>query len=72
MTQNERILRHMRDCGYISSMDAFVNYGVTRLSARISDLRRAGYKIRSDRRTFHNRYGDKVSFCLYWLEEELG
>lgn len=69
MTQNERVLRHMQDFGGISSMEAFQDYGVTRLSARISDLRRDGHKISAKRCTSRNRYGDKVSFCLYWLED---
>lgn len=72
MTQNERVLRHMQDYGGISSMEAFQDYGVTRLSARISDLRHEGHKISAKRYTSRNRYGDKVSFCLYWLEEEFG
>lgn len=72
MTQNEKVLRHMQDYGGISSMEAFQDYGITRLSARISDLRHAGHIISAKRQTSRNRYGDKVSFCLYWLEEELG
>ena len=64
MTQNERVLRHMQDFGGISSMEAFQDYGVTRLSARISDLRKDGHKISAKRCTSWNRYGDKVSFCL--------
>lgn len=69
MTQNEKILKHMEDYGGITSLEAIYEYGCTRLSARISDLRRAGHSIRSERRTSRNRYGDKVSFCLYWLED---
>lgn len=69
MTQNERVLRHMRDFGGITSMEAIKEYGCTRLSARISDLRHMGHKISAKRFTSRNRYGEKVSFCLYWLEE---
>lgn len=69
MTQNDKILRHIKEYGAISSMEAFTEYGCTRLSARISDLRHQGHNIHAERRTSRNRYGEKVSFCLYWLED---
>ena len=39
MTQNERILRHLRDNGSITPLDALSEYGIMRLASRISDLR---------------------------------
>lgn len=65
MTQNEKVLRHMQDFGSITSMDAFTEYGCTRLSARIKDLRDAGISINATRETRVNRYGEKVSFARY-------
>lgn len=65
MTQNERILRHMQDFGSITSMEAFTEYGCTRLSARIKDLRDAGIPVQASRETRTNRYGEKVSFARY-------
>lgn len=65
MTQNERILRHMQDFGSITSMEAFTEYGCTRLSARIKDLRDAGIPMAASRETRTNRYGEKVSFARY-------
>ena len=41
MTQNERILRHLQDGGTLTQAEAFLEYGVGRLSSRICDLRRA-------------------------------
>lgn len=67
MTQNERILRHMRDYGGITSREAFMEYGCTRLSARIKDLREAGHSIHATRETSLNRYGEHVSFARYTL-----
>lgn len=69
MTQNEKILRHLRDYGSITSMEAFTEYGCTRLSARIKDLRDAGHPIKSSRETAQNRYGDKVSFARYTMNQ---
>lgn len=68
MTQNERILRHMRDHGGITSMEAYQEYGCTRLSARIKDLRDEGFNIKSIRETRKNRYDEKVSFSRYTLQ----
>lgn len=48
MTQCERILRHMTDYGSITSLEAVNEYGILRLAARISDLRRQGHPIESE------------------------
>lgn len=68
MTQNERILRHLQDGGTLTQAEAFLEYGVGRLSSRICELRRAGYPIRREFVTRKNRYGEHTSFCKYWLE----
>lgn len=47
MTQSEKILAYMTEIGGISSMDAFKKFSITRLSARIKDLRDKGYQIDS-------------------------
>lgn len=47
MTQNEKVLKYMREHGSISSMEAFGTLHITRLSARIFDLRKSGYNIGS-------------------------
>ena len=67
MTQNEKILRHLQDFGSITTMEAFPEYGCTRLSARIKDLRNDGHRIRTTFETAQNRYGDKVSYARYTL-----
>lgn len=70
MTQNERILRHLQDGGSLTQAEAFMEYGVGRLSSRICELRRAGYPIKREFITRKNRYGEPVSFCRYWLQDE--
>jgi len=45
MTQNEAVLEYMKDHGGITTWDAINVLHVTRLSARIADLRESGYKI---------------------------
>jgi hypothetical protein len=66
MSQCERILKHMEMFGSITTMEAFNELGVTRLSGRIHDLRQKGYDIESES---ENRYGDKVRYYKYFLKE---
>jgi hypothetical protein len=69
MTQRERVLRHIEDYGSISSLEAFREYGITRLSAIIWLLRHEDeLPIESIGETILNRYGDKVSFFHYYLK----
>lgn len=44
-SQNDRILRYMRANGSITTMEAFLELGVTRLSGRIYELKENGYSI---------------------------
>lgn len=43
--QCEAILSHLMQHGSITTWEAIQQYGITRLSGRIFDLRKAGYKI---------------------------
>lgn len=70
MTQTERVLRHLKDFGSITTLEAFREYGITRLSARIYDLKMQGYGIEAKKETARNRYGEKVSFNTYRLAAE--
>lgn len=69
MTQCERILRHLRDYGSITSLEAMQEYGIMRLAARVSDLKNAGMPIESETVTGENRYGERTSFARYSLAE---
>ena len=70
MTQCERILRHLREVGSITAAEAMDEYGIHRLAARISDLRRRGVKINKETAKSRNRYGEMTHFARYRLEEE--
>lgn len=67
-TQCDRILRHLKDYGVITSREAFNEYGIMRLAARINDLRRRGYLIGRRMQTGKNRYNESVSYAEYYLE----
>ena len=68
MTQKELIIQYMNDFGSITTIEAFSDLGITKLTTRISELRRDGYVIASKRIDKKNRYGKNVKFNRYWLE----
>ena len=72
MTQNEKVLNHLQNRGSITSMEAYDSYGITRLSARIKNLRDEGHNIASCWETAKNRDGVKVSYTRYVLAETKG
>lgn len=67
MIQTEKVMRHMRDFGEITSLEAMQEYGIMRLASRISDLKKAGVKINKRMVKAKNRYGEPVSFAAYSL-----
>lgn len=69
MTQREAILKVLKSGDTISSMEAFAEFGITRLSAIIFDLRKRGYDITSTDEKTTNRFGGTVVFSRYKLEE---
>lgn len=50
ITQNEKVLKHLRNHGYITQVIAS-NYGIRRCAARINDLKKTGLDIKSVRKT---------------------
>lgn len=70
MSQCDRILRHLKDYGRITQVDAAAEYGCYRLSARVYDLKKRGVSVGKRMRTSKNRYGEKVSYAEYFLEDE--
>lgn len=65
MKQTERILKYIDEFGSISSMEAFADLGITRLSARIFDLEDMGIRFDRKQEAVINRYGDKVYYTRY-------
>lgn len=65
-----RIINYMKLHGGITSMDAFRDLGITRLSARIKELRDIGYDISTVEMQGTNRYGEAVRYGKYVLKGE--
>lgn len=70
VTQCDRILRHLKDYGSITPLEAMNEYGIMRLAARINDLRAQGIDIASEVKTGKNRYGEDTHFSVYRLKKE--
>lgn len=66
-TQAERIIDYMTEFGSISQFEAFRDLSVMRLASRISDLRKAGYPIKSEVEVVKNRYGENCYIKRYSL-----
>jgi len=67
-----RIIKYMRNHGGITSQDAFKDLGITRLSARIKELRDMGYDISTIMVDGKNRYGEDIRYGLYRLNQKVG
>ena len=71
MTQHTIIIDHMKNRGSITTIEAYEEYGITKLTTRISELRRAGMNIQSQTYSALNRYGKPVTYNRYWIEGDV-
>ena len=67
-TQCERVIRYIKDFGSITTLEAFVELGIVRLGARISELRKGGTIIIGKNETVKNRYGEPCRIKRYYLK----
>lgn len=66
MTQAEVVLAALHKAP-LTSMEAFVEFGITRLAARINELRKAGHHIETIHKTMTNRLGGRCTYAQYAL-----
>lgn len=69
-TQADRVLEYIQKFGSITTLQAYRDLGVTRLSARIFELRARGLEIDSTSITSKNRYGENCTYAKYYLRKE--
>ena len=70
MTQNEMVYDYLKKYGSITTYEAFTELFITRLSARIFDIKEQyNVKLKEEWITKKNRYGKTCSFKKYILEE---
>mgnify|MGYP001198536556 FL=1 len=65
-SQHERILKHLRR-KTLTRAQAMDELAIGNLTARISELRQAGYDIRDRWKAAANRYGDATKYKVYYL-----
>lgn len=68
-TQYDMILQYLKEHGSITQLDALREFGCMRLAARIAVLKKRGYRIESENEFSKNRYGDKIRYARYFLNE---
>lgn len=66
----QRILDHLLNFGTITTWEAIRDYGCTRISEYIRQLRADGYLIINVTEKGTNRYGEKTNWVRYTLERK--
>lgn len=67
-TQNDMVLEYIRNYGSITQLEAMADLGVSRLAARMSDLKAMGFDVHKTMATSYNRFGKKVSYSKYTID----
>ena len=65
----KRIISYMKEFDSITTYNAFIDLGCTRLSEYIRQIKEE-YKVADEWIYTINRYGEPVKYKRYWLEEE--
>ena len=69
-TQRFRVMRHLKDYGGITQIEALREYGIMRLASRSSELKKRGEPIYKVMRQGVNRYGETYRYAEYYLKAE--
>ena len=69
-SKTEKVRKHLRQVGQISSWDAFMKFRATRLSATIYCLRKQGWVITNEKKQYKDEDGITIRYDLYILEHE--
>ena len=68
--QRQRIIDYIREFGSITSKQAYDDLGITQLATRIKELKEQGYEFKTEWENSKNRYGERVDFKRYFLEDK--
>jgi len=68
MTQANRVLEYLEKGQSITPLDAWKELGITRLAARVHELKRDGYVIDKKLISVTNRYSEKCNVAEYTME----
>ena len=70
MSQNDKVLNYLKEHKKITSMDAINKLRITRLSSRISDLRKRGIDIDTEIVYKRDADGNPIHYSVYTLREK--
>ena len=70
LTQKQQVLNHLKTHKSLTSWDAIMEYGITRLSHHIYCLRKEGYIIPDKRIKVKTRLGKETNISKYTLNAE--
>ena len=70
MNKTNAVQLHLIEKGSITSWEAIKEYGATRLSAIIFNLRARGMNIETERIDFTDRFGSKAHYAKYIYKEK--
>lgn len=64
-SQKQMVLDYIREFGSITPIDAFRDLGVTRLAAKVFELKKDGHDIRTEREHCKSRFGQTTRYARY-------
>lgn len=65
MNQKDRIVDYIKRFGSITSIQAYVDLGITQLGARIDELERSGYSFYKEWCEGKNRFNEPIKYKKY-------
>lgn len=69
INQRQRIINYIRECGSITSLEAYKELGITQLATRIKELKELGYEFKTEWESSKNRYDERVDYKRYYLAD---
>lgn len=70
MKQSERIIKYIKEFGSITPLDAYRDLGITKLSTRISEMKKDGIVFYQKREKSKNRWGEPTNYMRYSFPKE--
>lgn len=67
MSQAERVLQYLEDGNTITTLNAFKELGITRLAARVHELKRDGHNVKKNTISVTNRFDERCAVAEYYL-----
>lgn len=68
MTQANRVLEYLKSGKTITTLNAFKELGITRLAARVYELKSDGHEVKKNTITVVNRFNENCAIAEYYME----